>query len=578
MESNSDDMEKMKEPFLDSNQNSSKGGLRTLPFIIANESVERLASHGLTGNIILYLRNEYKMEMVTANNIINLWVAATNFLPVVGAFLSDSFVGRYPMIGLGSIFSLLGLIMLWSTTMIPHARPSTCIESISSCSSSTAIQVSYLCCSFVIMSIGSGGIRASSVAFGADQLKPSNSLKNSVPLESYFGWFYACTSISVVIAMTCIVYIQDHLGWQTGFGVPLTLTVVSVFSFFWASPLYVKVKSKANYLTGFVQVVAATYRNRNISLSSERTTLLYYHKKGSALLVPSDKLRFLNKACIIRFPRQYSNADEIQSDPWKVCTVDQVEELKALIKVIPLWSTGAILAVNVNQPSFPVIQARSMDRHLNSWFEIPAGSFSMFMALSFVLWIVIYDRIILPLASWILKKPVSLSPKQRMGMGIFVSIFPPVTMAIIEYFRREMVINEGLSADPNAVVKMSAMWVLLPNCLNGIAEAFNIVAQNEFFFSEFPKSMSCVALTLRGLGMSAGGLLATFIISSVDKFSTSCGNMSWVPSNINEGHYDYYYWVLAGISTVNFMYFLLCSWAYGPEAKEGEVNFTEVVD
>ena len=57
--------------------------------------------------MIVYMRDEYKMDMVTGNNILNIWNAASNFLPVVGAFISDSFVGRYPMIALGSIFSLL---------------------------------------------------------------------------------------------------------------------------------------------------------------------------------------------------------------------------------------------------------------------------------------------------------------------------------------------------------------------------------------------------------------------------------------------------------------------------------------
>lgn len=67
-----------------------------------------------------------------------------------------------------------------------------------------------------------------------------------------------------------------------------------------------------------------------------------------------------------------------------------------------------------------------------------------------------------------------------------------------------MVINEGLSADPDAVLKMSAM------CLNGIAKALDIIAQNEFYFSEFPRSMSCIALTLRGLWYVSWRLVSNF--------------------------------------------------------------------
>jgi len=32
-------------------------------------------------------------------------------------------------------------------------------------------------------------------------------------------------------------------------------------------------------------------------------------------------------------------SDGLAINHWSLCTVDQVEELKAIIKVIPLWST-----------------------------------------------------------------------------------------------------------------------------------------------------------------------------------------------------------------------------------------------
>lgn len=57
--------------------------------------------------MIKYLMNEYHMSMVAGTNLINIWSAATNFLPVVGAYIADSFAGRYPVIAFGSLFSLL---------------------------------------------------------------------------------------------------------------------------------------------------------------------------------------------------------------------------------------------------------------------------------------------------------------------------------------------------------------------------------------------------------------------------------------------------------------------------------------
>lgn len=76
-------------------------------FVAANEAFERAASVGLLPNMILYLTRVYGLETASAANAIFLWQAASNFTPIIGAYLADSYVGRYRMIGFGCIVSLL---------------------------------------------------------------------------------------------------------------------------------------------------------------------------------------------------------------------------------------------------------------------------------------------------------------------------------------------------------------------------------------------------------------------------------------------------------------------------------------
>jgi peptide/histidine transporter 3/4 len=266
--------------------------------------------------------------------------------------------------------------------------------------------------------------------------------------------------------------------------------------------------------------------------------------------------------------------EEKTSHSWTICTVNQVEELKALIKVIPIWSTGMLISINISQNSFPVLQAISMNRHITSSFEIPAGSFGIFTVISATLWIGLYDRVILPFTQKITGQPVRLTTKQKMGTGIFFSFLAMLWTAIIENYRRRLAIANG-SAD---TVQMSAMWILPQYFLTGLAEAMNAVGLNEFLFSEFPRSMSSIALTLTGLGMSGGSLLASFVMTSVDRITRSGGRESWVSSDINEGRYDYYYCVLAGLSLINMAYFLVCCWAYGPCEGEGLWVWDDGVD
>ena len=73
----------------------------------ANESFEKVASYGLTPNMILYLMKDYKMSLANGQNLLFLWSAATNFFPIFGAFLADSYLGRFLTIGFASIISFL---------------------------------------------------------------------------------------------------------------------------------------------------------------------------------------------------------------------------------------------------------------------------------------------------------------------------------------------------------------------------------------------------------------------------------------------------------------------------------------
>ncbi|KAK6912737.1 Proton-dependent oligopeptide transporter family [Dillenia turbinata] len=565
MESGSLEQRKMiTEKLLNTPISNQRGGFRTLPFIIATEAFESVATIGLAPNMILYLTREYGLGLIQGTNIILIWTSASSFLPVLGAFLCDSFVGRFRMIAFGSVITLLGTIVLWLTATIPQARPS-CGQFAEHCQSATTYQLVFLCSAFGLLSIGGGGIRSSSLAFGADQVTHNTDTeRNSGLLQSFFSWYYVATCVGALVAVTGVVSIQDSMGWQVGFGVPVVLMLFSVLLFLLASPFYVKVRANSSLLTGFAQVLVASYKNRDLSVSSESTTQRYYHKGDSVLTMPCDKISFLNKACIIRNPEHDLNPDGRASDPWSLCTVEQVEELKALIKVIPIWSTGIMVSVCVNQNTFATLQAASMDRHVTSSYKFPAGSFSSFLIISLTVGIALYDRVILPLASKIMGKPVRLGVRERMGLGILFCCLSMAVSAIVESVRREIAANNGISDDLEAIVPMSAMWLIPQFCLNGLAEGFNAISQNEFYYSEFPRSMSSIASTLFGLGMGAASLLSSLIIRSVDSATRTWGGESWIPSNINKGHYDYYYGLLACLCLVNFWYFVICFRAYGP--------------
>nr|GMC49013.1 protein NRT1/ PTR FAMILY 1.2-like [Ipomoea batatas] len=462
-----------------------------------------MASSAVAADMIVYLMREYHMDMASGSNLIYFWSALTNVAPVIEACMADSSVGRFRMIGFGSVLCFLGTTLLWLLTVIPQARPSPCSESTDNIcrSEATTLQLFLLCTCLVLMSVGWGGMKTS-LAFGADQLKNLQTKAVGV-MEGYFSWYYAVSALSIIVAMTGLVYIQENMGWELGFGVVVVLSFLAALSFFLGSPL------------------------------------------------------FLNKACIVEDPERDLTWDGRAVDPWRLCRVDQVEELKALIRVIPIWMTGAIMSINANQSSFAVLQATSMDRHIGPNLEIPAGSVTIFAFVSVIIWIVAYDRVIIPAASKIVGKPVHFSMRSRMGFGLVLSFLSMVAMAAVEGMRRGAAVKEGSAA-------MSILWVAPQYALLGLGAGINGIAQNEFYISEFPESMSGIASNLSDLGAAVGTLLASMVMSIINELSGRGGQQSWIANNINEGHYDYFNWVLAGLSMLNFVVFLVFSKAFGP--------------
>lgn len=73
----------------------------------ANEIFEKISNVGLHANMIFYLMNEYHLDSAKGAIVLFLWNALTNFLPIGGAFLSDSYLGRFKVIAMGTVVTLL---------------------------------------------------------------------------------------------------------------------------------------------------------------------------------------------------------------------------------------------------------------------------------------------------------------------------------------------------------------------------------------------------------------------------------------------------------------------------------------
>ncbi|CAI0390058.1 unnamed protein product [Linum tenue] len=204
-----------------------------------------------------------------------------------------------------------------------------------------------------------------------------------------------------------------------------------------------------------------------------------------------------------------------------------------------------------------------MDRRFIGNFKLPPASYgAIFGILTLTLWVALYDRVLVPkiLATKLLNHPNGIPNKHRMGIGLLISCLATAVAGAVEHRRRWTAATGRI---------MSANWLIPQHCLTGLGEAFSIIGQIEFYYSQFPPSMRSVAMALVSLGLGAGNLAGSLIVSVVDDITgKGGGRVSWVGNDLNRGHYDYYYWLLAVLSVGNFFYYLVCSWAYGSDDRK----------
>lgn len=262
--------------------------------------------------------------------------------------------------------------------------------------------------------------------------------------------------------------------------------------------------------------------------------------------------RFFDKAAVL------GQSDNLKDsiNPWRLCTVTQVEELKSILRLLPVWATGIIFATVYGQMStLFVLQGATMNTHVgNSSFKIPPASLSIFDTLSVIFWVPVYDRIIVPLARKFTGHKNGLTQLQRMGVGLFISIFSMVAAAILEVIRLRTVRKHDYYDLEE--IPMTIFWQVPQYFLIGCAEVFMFIGQLEFFYEQAPDAMRSLCSALSLLTVALGQYLSSLLVTIVTNISTKNGKLGWIPDNLNYGHIDYFFWLLAVLSVLNLIVYL----------------------
>ncbi|KAK4421884.1 protein NRT1/ PTR FAMILY 5.4 [Sesamum alatum] len=518
-------------------KNTSRGGWKSAIFIIFVEVAERFAYYGVAGNLMMYLTRVLGQSTATAAKNVNIWQGVSAIFPMVGGFLADSYVGRFRTILFASTIYLIGLVLLTvAVSAVPPPARGT---------------VFFI--ALYVLAVGEGGHKPCVQTFAADQFDEELPEEKAAK-SSFFNWWYVGIVCGATVALLVVIYVEDSVGWKFGFGMLVVAVAAALVVFLIGSGSYRRQAPVGSPFTRVAQVVVAAARKRRLAEGEGRGICV--EEEGSLQnggtvhhSAPTGQFRFLNKAMIL----DDKDTSTEKRNPWRLCSLNQVEEVKLLLQLIPIWFSCLMFAVVIAQLStYFTKQGSTMTRTITPTFHIPPASFQVFTGLTILASVLLYERALVPIARAITGHPSGITILQRIGTGLVLSILAMVVAASVEAKRVNVARQNGLVDEPKSVVPMAIWWLVPQYMLCGLSDVFTVVGLQELFYDQMPVQMRSIGAAAYISVTGVGSFLSSGVISIVQGVSSRAGR-GWLGDNINRANLEYFYWVLAALSAVNFV-------------------------
>ncbi|RZB99461.1 protein NRT1/ PTR FAMILY 4.6-like [Glycine soja] len=554
------------------------GGMLAASFVLVVEILENLAFLANASNLVLYLRQYMHMSpSKSANNVTN-FMGTAFLLALLGGFLSDAFFTTYHIYLISAVIEFLGLIVLTAQARVPSLKPPAC-DAATPCNEVSGGKAAMLFAGLYLVALGVGGVKGSLPSHGAEQFD-DNTPSGRRQRSTFFNYFVFCLSCGALIAVTFVVWVEDNKGWEWGFGISTIAIFVSIPVFLAGSTTYRSKIPSGSPLTTILKVLVAAslnscFNSRNsssavVNMTSSPSNPHSGSRKQQAGKEASNTtnkepealtntLKFLNKAA------DQNNNNPIYSSI--ECTVEQVEDVKIVLKVLPIFACTIMLNCCLAQLStFSVEQAATMDTKLGS-LKVPPASLPIFPVLFIMVLAPIYDHIITPFARRVTKTEMGITHLQRIGIGLVLSIVAMAVAAVVEVKRKRVAIethtnnnNSLLGHDATKPLPITFLWIAFQYLFLGSADLFTLAGLLEFFFTEAPSSMRSLATSLSWASLAVGYYLSSAIVSIVNSVTGNTSHRPWLSgANLNHYHLERFYWLMCVLSALNFLHYLF--WA-----------------
>ncbi|QCD79713.1 solute carrier family 15 [Vigna unguiculata] len=541
------------------------GGIIPAAFILGLQAFEIMAIAAVGNNLITYVTNDMHFPLSKAANVVTNFVGTIFLLALLGGYLSDSHLGSFWTMLIFGFLELSGFILLSVQAHVPQLKPAACnvLTDGEQCVEAKGLKAAIFFVALYLVALGSGCVKPNMVAYGGDQFDQDNP-KQLKRLSTYFNAAYFAFSLGELVSLTILVWVQTHSGMDVGFGVSAAVMAMGLISLICGTLYYRNKPPQGSILTPIAQVLVAAISKRKLARPSNPQ--MFYGNQNHTGPLLSDKFRFLDKACI----RVVQEGTDTKESPWRLCSVGQVEQVKILLSVIPIFSCTIVFNTILAQlQTFSVQQGRAMDTHLTKSFNIPPASLQSIPYIMLIVLVPLYDTFFVPFARKFTGHESGISPLRRIGFGLFLATFSMVAAAVMEKKRRDAAVKHNET--------LSIFWITPQFLIFGLSEMFTAIGLLEFFYKQSLKGMQAFLTAITYCSYSFGFYLSTVLVTLVNKITSTSSNGGWLHyNNLNQDRLDLFYWLLAVLSFLNFLNYLFWSKRYSHAPSLSQPNAKEI--
>ncbi|XP_058959823.2 solute carrier family 15 member 4 [Pocillopora verrucosa] len=482
--------------------------------ILVTELCERLTFYGLTANLLLFASNELNLNSPWPSTISYLFQGTCYLVPLLGGWLADTYLGRFNTIYGSSLLYVVGTLLL----AVVSLKNETLKKLGKNAAHDRTARLVYFVLALVMIAFGTGGIKANVSPFGADQVQQDGPRA----IQAFFNWFYWFINIGSLIAFTVVVWIQQNKFFY-GYAITAGTMFLAVLAFLAGRNKYLTKPPGGSQLTEITKILCEARRNR---------------KQNTGGWLDGAKSTFGGK-----FTRA------------------QVEDVKSLLRVIAVFFLFILYwTIYFQMQTTFLIQATFMKLEFPH-FTVPAASLSIFDTVAVLAFIPLVDNILYPFVRYL---GFNFTPLRRIGVGMLLAAASVAVAGVIEIQRRNEWLHGGICrqkvlGDEHNASCLSVFWQVPQFALIGASEVFTSIAGLEFAYSQAPRCLQGVVMGAFLVTSGLGNYVANLLVVIVKEAS----NGDWYPvDNPNKGHFEYFFFLLAGLMMLNFLVFLYVASSY----------------